>query len=117
MAGALDGLRVLDIATLFSGPALAAMLGDLGADVIKVEPPNGDPQRGLKNMLNMAAGGPNPFNEVPNRGKRSITLDLKTEAGREALLEIAKIGLGERPMHEREIVHEQRTRLIDPAKR
>ncbi|MGB0620036.1 MAG: CaiB/BaiF CoA transferase family protein [Myxococcota bacterium] len=85
-----EGIRILEVAAWTFVPAAGAILADLGADVIKVEPPNGDPQRGLKNMLNMAAGGPNPFNEVPNRGKRSITLDLKTEAGREALLEIAK---------------------------
>lgn len=84
------GIRILEVAAWTFVPAAGAILADLGADVIKVEPPNGDPQRGLKNMLNMAVGGPNPFNEVPNRGKRSITLDLKTEAGREALLEIAK---------------------------
>jgi formyl-CoA transferase len=81
---------VLEVAAWTFVPAAGAILADLGADVIKVEPPNGDPQRGLKNMLNFASAGPNPFNEIPNRGKRSITLDLKNEAGREALLQIAK---------------------------
>ena len=46
-ASALDGLRVLDLASLFPAPLLAAMMGDMGADVIKVEPPSGDPLRGL----------------------------------------------------------------------
>lgn len=85
-----DGIRVLEVAAWTFVPAAGAILADLGADVIKVEPPTGDPQRGLKNMLNFDSAGPNPFNEIPNRGKRSITLDLKTEAGREALLKIAR---------------------------
>ncbi|MDC1295270.1 CoA transferase [Myxococcota bacterium] len=85
-----DGIRVLEVAAWTFVPAAGAILADLGADVIKVEPPTGDPQRGLKNMLNFDSAGPNPFNEIPNRGKRSITLDLKTGAGREALLKIAR---------------------------
>ena len=85
-----EGIRVLEVAAWTFVPAAGAVMADLGADVIKVEPPGGDPQRGLKNMLNFETEGPNPFNEVPNRGKRSITLDLKSEAGRGALLAIAK---------------------------
>jgi formyl-CoA transferase len=66
-------------------PAAGAVLADLGADVIKIESPTGDPQRALRNMLNLGEGGPNPFLEIPNRGKRSITLDLTTDDGRAAL--------------------------------
>ncbi len=90
MAKPLHGVRVLEVAAWTFVPAAGAILSDLGAEVIKVEPPTGDPQRGLMNMLNLSGGGPNPFNEIPNRGKRSITLDLKNEAGREALLQIAR---------------------------
>ena len=58
-------------------PRRRAALADLGADVIKIEPPAGDPQRGLMNLLARAGGpGANPFVEIPNRGKRSMTLDL-----------------------------------------
>jgi formyl-CoA transferase len=84
------GVRVLEVAAWTFVPAAGAFLADLGADVIKVEPPTGDPQRGLMNLLAMA-GGPaaNPFLEIPNRGKRSITLDLGSPGGRELLFELA----------------------------
>ena len=84
------GVRVLEVAARTFVPAAGAVLADLGADVIKVEPPTGDPQRGLTNMLQMGVGSANPFIEIPNRGKRSITLDLASEAGHALLLELAK---------------------------
>ncbi len=78
----LEGLRVLDLSQNIAGPQATQILGDLGADVIKVEPPGGDPAR---------KWGP-PFwgDDAPlflafNRNKRSIELDLKTAPGREAL--------------------------------
>jgi crotonobetainyl-CoA:carnitine CoA-transferase CaiB-like acyl-CoA transferase len=82
----LEGIRVLEVAAWTFVPAAGAILADMGAEV---EPPTGDPQRALKNLLNLDKNGPNPFNEVPNRGKRSITLDLTKPAGREALLKLA----------------------------
>src|SRR5580658_6014975 len=85
MAGPLEGVRVVEVANWTFVPAAGAVLGDLGADVIKVEPPTGDPQRALRNMLNLGEKGPNPFLEIPNRGKRSITLDLQNDQGRAAL--------------------------------
>jgi crotonobetainyl-CoA:carnitine CoA-transferase CaiB-like acyl-CoA transferase len=85
----LEGVRVLEVAAWTFVPAAGAIMADLGADVIKVEPPSGDPQRALKNLLNLDKNGPNPFNEVPNRGKRSITIDLTKPAGRETVLKIA----------------------------
>ncbi len=91
MTKPLAGVRVLEVAAWTFVPAAGAILADLGADVIKVEPPTGDPQRGLKNMLNFESAGPNPFNEIPNRGKRSITLNLSIPAGRETLLKIAAV--------------------------
>ncbi|MDO8361523.1 MAG: CoA transferase [Actinomycetota bacterium] len=89
MSKPLAGVRVLEVAAWTFVPAAGAILSDLGAEVIKVEPPTGDPQRGLKNMLNFETAGPNPFNEIPNRGKRSITVDLANPAGRELVLKIA----------------------------
>jgi len=80
------GVEVVEVAGWTFVPAAGAILADLGADVIKVEPPSGDPQRGLRNMLNQADDTPNPFLEIPNRGKRSITLDLGKPGASEVLL-------------------------------
>src|SRR2546430_4426192 len=73
--GALDGLRVLDLSNQLSGPYCAMLLGDLGADVIKVEHPVGGD--------NARQGAPHVNGEsaTVNRNKRSITLDLKTPDG------------------------------------
>ena len=90
MAGPLSGVRVVEVANWTFVPAAGAVLADLGADVIKIEPPNGDPQRALRNLLNLDEKGPNPFLEIPNRGKRSVTLDLTTDAGRQALTAIVR---------------------------
>ncbi len=87
MPGPLDGVRVVEVASWTFVPAAAAILADLGADVVKVEPPTGDPQRGLRNVWNRGEG-PNPFVELPNRGKRSVTLDLGTDAGHDTLLDL-----------------------------
>src|SRR3954467_5564298 len=72
---ALAGVRVLDVATLFPAPLLAAMLGDLGADVVKVEPRDGDPLR---------AFGPAPW-MVAGRNKRSVRTDFDTAEGLDLL--------------------------------
>jgi crotonobetainyl-CoA:carnitine CoA-transferase CaiB-like acyl-CoA transferase len=85
MPGPLDGVRVVEVANWTFVPAAGAVLADLGADVVKVEPPTGDPQRALQNRLNRGVDGPNPFLEIPNRGKRSIILDLTDDGGRAAL--------------------------------
>ncbi len=86
MTGALDGLRVLDLSNQLSGPYCAMLLGDLGADVIKVEHPRGGD--------NARAGAPHVGGEsVPfmttNRNKRSITVDLKTPEGRAIVQRLA----------------------------
>src|ERR1700752_1547890 len=90
MAGPFGGGKVVEVAAWTSVPGAGAIMAELGADVIKVEPPNGDPQRGLLNLLGSAERpGPNPFVEIPNRGKRGKTLDLATARGRDLLLEVA----------------------------
>src|SRR3984885_16086526 len=84
------GVRVLEVASWTFVPAAGAAMADLGADVIKVEPPNGDPQRGLMNLLGRTDGpGVNPFVEIPNRGKRGMTIDLSTPSGRALLCDLA----------------------------
>jgi formyl-CoA transferase len=85
----LRGFTVVEVAGWTFVPAAGAMLSDLGADVIKVEPPSGDPQRQLRNELNCDPEAPNPFVELPNHGKHSVTLDLGGARGLELLLELA----------------------------
>jgi crotonobetainyl-CoA:carnitine CoA-transferase CaiB-like acyl-CoA transferase len=78
--GPLSGIRVLDVSTFLAGPYAATLLGDLGADVIKVEPPAGDESR----HLGPERGGERaPFVAV-NRNKRGVVLDLEADAGRAA---------------------------------
>ena len=80
MSGALDGIRVLDLSTLVQGPQAAAMLHDLGAEVLKIELPEiGDMGRHVGVIEEL---GTSVFWEACNRGKRSVTLDLRTEAGK-----------------------------------
>jgi crotonobetainyl-CoA:carnitine CoA-transferase CaiB-like acyl-CoA transferase len=77
-SGPLRGIRVLDVSTFLAGPYAATLLGDLGADVIKVEPPSGDESRHLGPER---AGERAPFVAV-NRNKRGIVLDLEEPRGR-----------------------------------
>jgi len=93
MANALAGFRVVEVAAWTFVPAAGAILADWGADVIKVEHPvGGDPQRGLISM-GLVPGGPGAVNyiiEQPNRGKRSIGLDISTDEGRALLYRIVE---------------------------
>ena len=93
MAGPLDGIRILEIASWMFVPSGGSVLVDWGADVIKVEPiAGGDPQRGLitSGLLPGGAGGVNFMIEQPNRGKRSVALDLSTADGHEALMKLVE---------------------------
>lgn len=88
MPGPLQGVRILEVASILLGPLACQLLADLGADVIKVEPPSGDGLRTVgdhRNTPNMAA-----LFLTCNRNKRSLVLDLKQKSGRDALLELAK---------------------------
>ena len=116
MSGPLDGVRVIELGVWVAGPGAAGILADWGADVIKIEPPEGDPCRTFLNVL----GGDlpsNPVFELDNRGKRAIALDLSSEpgvalahelvAGADVVLSnlrpagLARIGLGPEEVHAR----------------
>jgi len=90
MAGPLDGVRVVEIGLFQQGPVAGMRLGDLGADVIKVESRAGDPGRGFMKIIEAMAGkgGRNYYFEHHNRNKRGIVLDLKTEKGMEIILKL-----------------------------
>src|SRR5437879_82866 len=90
MTPPLEGIRVVEVANWLAGPAAAALMADMGADVVKVEPPGGD---ALRLSLRQPVG-PNvdpalhyPF-ELDNRGKRSITIDLDRPGGSELVLRL-----------------------------
>jgi crotonobetainyl-CoA:carnitine CoA-transferase CaiB-like acyl-CoA transferase len=93
MSRPMEGIRVVELAAWTFVPAAGAVMAEWGADVIKIEhPEGGDPQRGLINS-GMVPGGPgrcNYFVEQPNHNKRSIGLDLKHPEGREVLLELCR---------------------------
>lgn len=74
----LEGIKVVEMSHMIMGPSCGMFLSMLGADVVKVEPPEGDKTRNLTGMGT-------PFFPLFNRGKKSVQLDLKTEAGRKAL--------------------------------
>ena len=87
MAGPLAGYRILDFTRFQQGPYATVMLSDLGAEIWKVEPPGGDPGRGVDST----GAEFNRYFEAHDRGKRSIVLDLRCEAGREAALRMAAV--------------------------
>src|SRR5919112_462920 len=88
MDRALEGIKVLEVSAWAFVPSAGAVLADWGADVVKVEPPNGDPMRGL--ITGGVSGGPSFPWEIWNRGKRSIALDLRHPDAREILLKLAE---------------------------
>ncbi len=84
LQGPLNGVRVVDISRLVSGNVLSALLGDFGADVIKVEPPSGDPLRAWTDE------GVSFYWKTYGRNKRSLVLDLRQKTAIDALLKLIK---------------------------
>ena len=87
MAGPMDGVKVVELGVWVAGPAAGGILCDWGADVIKIEPPSGDPARTFQRML----GGDMPTNpvfELDNRSKRSVVVDLSRTEGRAVATDI-----------------------------
>jgi crotonobetainyl-CoA:carnitine CoA-transferase CaiB-like acyl-CoA transferase len=83
----MEGVRVVELGVWVAGPAAGGILADWGADVVKIEPPTGDPARQFLRML----GGDLPWNppfELDNRGKRSIVIDLTVAGGRDVALDL-----------------------------
>jgi CoA:oxalate CoA-transferase len=86
MAQPLEGIRVLELGNFIAGPFCGMLLGDMGADVIKIERPKGDQTRAMPPMVN----GESASFAALNRNKRSLVLDLKQAAARDIVLELAK---------------------------
>lgn len=93
MIKVMEGIRVLEVAQFTFVPAAGAILADWGADVVKVEhPTRGDTQRGFLNMGGIQIDPDrHPLMEHPNRGKRSVGIDVSTPGGQEVLYELAKV--------------------------
>src|SRR3977135_1410403 len=87
LGAALDGLRVLDVTQVMAGPFCSMMLADLGADVIKIEPPAGDSTRQMPGRV----GTDSPTFNAVNPGKRSVVLNLKTGDGRDVFTRLARL--------------------------
>lgn len=87
MAGPVAGVKVVELGVWVAGPAAGGILADWGADVIKIEPPTGDPARMFGRMLGCDLGLNPPF-EMDNRSKRSVVLDLGTDEGRGTAFEL-----------------------------
>ena len=86
MTGALDGIKVLDLSRVLAGPWCAMVLGDLGADVIKVESPEGDD---LRHFGPPFEKGESAYFMVAGRNKRCVVADMKTDEGRALVRKLA----------------------------
>jgi crotonobetainyl-CoA:carnitine CoA-transferase CaiB-like acyl-CoA transferase len=87
MAGPMEGIKVVELGVWVAGPAAGGILADWGADVVKIEPPTGDPGRLFGRMLGLDMDVSPPF-EMDNRSKRSVVLDLTTDSGRATAVEL-----------------------------
>jgi len=116
MSDILSGVRILEVASWTFVPAAGAILADWGADVIKIEHPvTGDPQRGLmrSGLVPAAVGGFNYMMEQPNRGKRSVGLNLASTDGRDLQLVADPVQFDETlPVLRRGPDHDQHTEEV-----
>src|ERR1700710_2111139 len=88
VSGPLDGIRVLELGTLIAGPFAGRLLGDMGAEVIKIEPPGApDP---LRTWGQAELDGHHFFWTVPARNKKAVTLNLRETAGRDIFLDLVE---------------------------
>ena len=87
MAGSLDGIRIIDMTTIYSGPIAASILGDQGADVIKVESPDGD---FIRHIPMFDRNGVSGAFAMMNRNKRSVVIDLRTDEGNAAFRKLVE---------------------------
>lgn len=88
MPGPLSGVRVIELGVWVAGPACAGVLADWGAEVIKVEPPEGDPQRKIFGALGQSDQPAVPPFEIDNRGKKSVVIDLRDPSGLAQMYEL-----------------------------
>ncbi len=86
MPGALDGIRIVDLTSMITGPLATMILADQGAEVVKVEPPGGGD---VMRYLGTHRGGMSAFYAACNRNKRSVVVNLRDEAGRDLVRELA----------------------------
>ena len=90
---AFEGVRVVELAQWVFVPVAGALLADWGADVMHIEPLQGDPYRGLMTQgIGAGKGGVNLSMALANRGKRSLALDVRHERGRAVAASAARIG-------------------------
>ena len=108
--GPLKGLRVIDCATLFAGPIISTLMGDFGADVIKVEHPSGDP---LRNM-GAKKQGHGLWWKTTGRNKRCIALDLKLAADAERQDPGERVVVIEHDDEPRQVLVHRPQPIIDP---
>lgn len=91
MKRVLEGVRVIELATYAAAPGAGRVLADMGADVIKIEPPTGDPHRWFgKNVSAPTRDDENPCFQLDNSNKRGIALNLKSEEGMQVLFDLLK---------------------------
>ena len=84
-----EGIRVVELGVWVAGPAAAGVMADLGADVVKIEPPSGDPMRSVGPVVAGLDLPSSPPFTLDDRGKRSVVLDLKEEEGLDTARETA----------------------------